>query len=46
MVGLATTFEADYKEELTAAEDPTLGSTNLHQVRAPHNMDYPPIRWA
>ena len=29
VVGLATTTESDYKEELTAAEDPTLASTNL-----------------
>ena len=31
MVGLATTFEDDYKSELTVAEDPTLPSTNLEQ---------------
>jgi acetyl esterase/lipase len=29
VVGLATTFEKDYKMELSTAEDPTLASTNL-----------------
>ena len=31
VVGLATTTESDYKEELTSAEDPTLASTNLEE---------------
>ena len=29
VVGLATVFEEDFKNELTAADDPTLASTNL-----------------
>ena len=34
VVGLASTFEADYKHELTTAQDPTLASTNLNQSSA------------
>ena len=31
VVGLATTFESDYKTELSTSEDPTLASTHLEQ---------------
>jgi acetyl esterase/lipase len=34
VVGLATTFEDDYKTELSAAEDPTLASTHLQESSA------------
>jgi len=34
VVGLATTFEDDYKNELTLAEDPTLASTNMQESSA------------
>jgi hypothetical protein len=34
VVGLATTFEEDYKSELTVKQDPTLASTNLQESSA------------
>ena len=41
VVGSATSFEDDYKSELTAKEDPTLLSTNLDQnVTRPTCFDY------
>lgn len=31
-VALALTFEADYKEEIALSDDPTLATTNMHQI--------------